>query len=523
MCHILNRASAIAARDPELVRAMCLAHTYDGQVFLRNISYGIEVTTNRSIIDSLSSFDHIDLLEVHKNAHQKVEDLFLSCEFGKTGSCQDDIHPILTPHGLCFAVSPNMTVRRPGPEATLSLLLNLEVYEIIPGTVVDPGVILSIYDKNDALSQQFTEGIHLEAGKVVTIPINEVRKLSRFHHYCGRRIADPFSKDEYSLAACQWANIMDEIEKKCKCRPVNSPHNRIFIAGHKESYMLNVKDKPRRQVRTCTLRQELNCVHNYTEARMTNFQSYLKRSFSREINSTAAAIGLRLTNDASLIALSLLQLGLMESQLAQPQGIFGLRLMDTATKQSIIDFVLPFIQKMRQCIIELHDKPDKPNEIAHRCRKIFTDNYNVLVDAKTVYTFIDPSSIEFQEYEESANRISSVLRNIIYLKRVKVLDWHNHEINLKEFEMLYREGGKDNTEIHDLMKLRKLMLTDLIETKSPFVRGEWLTRIQRQVEIAQSYSATPQYDQSVVLGYLYFISLFLEANHKCPSEAHFVI
>ncbi|ETN79405.1 hypothetical protein NECAME_09843 [Necator americanus] len=88
-----------------------------------------------------------------------------------------------------------MTVRRPGqfetekvdhldciafvllgPETTLSLLLNLEVYEIIPGTVSDSGVILSIHDPGDISSQHHTDGIHLEAGKVVTIPINEVRK-----------------------------------------------------------------------------------------------------------------------------------------------------------------------------------------------------------------------------------------------------------------------------------------------------------------------------------------------------------
>ena len=41
--------------------------------------------------------------------------------------------------------------------------------------VPDPGVILSIEDGHTV---EFTQGIHLEAGKVVTIPINEVRKVS---------------------------------------------------------------------------------------------------------------------------------------------------------------------------------------------------------------------------------------------------------------------------------------------------------------------------------------------------------
>lgn len=73
-------------------------------------------------------------------------------------------------HSCCY-------LRFPGPETTLSMLLNLEVYEIVPGTVSDSGVILSIHDPNDSSSQHHTDGIHLEAGKLVTIPINEVRKV----------------------------------------------------------------------------------------------------------------------------------------------------------------------------------------------------------------------------------------------------------------------------------------------------------------------------------------------------------
>ncbi|PIO59589.1 hypothetical protein TELCIR_18946, partial [Teladorsagia circumcincta] len=131
---------------------------------------------NQSLLDSMQMFDEADVLAIHKAAHQKVDDLFLSCEIGKGGSCMDDIRPVFTPQGLCFTVSPNITVRRPGPEMTLSLLLNLEVYEIIPGTVADAGVILSIHDSSDTLSIQYSTGIHLEAGKMVTIPINEVRR-----------------------------------------------------------------------------------------------------------------------------------------------------------------------------------------------------------------------------------------------------------------------------------------------------------------------------------------------------------
>ncbi|KAK6045276.1 hypothetical protein COOONC_17219, partial [Cooperia oncophora] len=134
-----------------------------------------------------------------------------------------------------------------GPETTLSLLLNLEAYEIIPGTVADAGVILSIHDSSDTLSTESTSGIHLEAGKAVTIPINEVRRvritdshflilqLSRYQEYCGRRAVGPFSAAQYSRAACQWVATMEEIEKACRCRPVTSPFNQDYLLTEKMS------------------------------------------------------------------------------------------------------------------------------------------------------------------------------------------------------------------------------------------------------------------------------------------------
>ncbi|KAK6009490.1 hypothetical protein OSTOST_25574, partial [Ostertagia ostertagi] len=119
------------------------------------------------------------------------------------------------------------------PEMTLSLLLNLEVYEIIPGTVADAGVILSIHDSSDTLSIQYSTGIHLEAGKMVTIPINEVRRLSRYKQYCGRRAVGPFSPMQYSRAGCQWVATTLEVEKACRCHPLNSPFNQYYFGGKK--------------------------------------------------------------------------------------------------------------------------------------------------------------------------------------------------------------------------------------------------------------------------------------------------
>ncbi|KAK6053243.1 hypothetical protein COOONC_09252 [Cooperia oncophora] len=180
--------------------------------------------------------------------------------------------------------------------------------------------------------------------------------------------------------------------------------------------------------------------------------------------------------------------------------------------------------------------------------QIFLERYAILLDAQSVYTFGHSISAVVSDYTSNMTKVVTALRKFIFNNRVEILDWHNHDIKAKTFETLYRDGGVDNLEIHELMKLRKLVVSDIQEyadalvafyenglrarenvlrrlgiqiprpsslriiestidclmklskdipllKKTAFIRGEWLSRLQRQVEIAQSYSATPQYDQ----------------------------
>ncbi|VDM81700.1 unnamed protein product [Strongylus vulgaris] len=60
-------------------------------------------------------------------------------------------------------------------------------------------------------------------------------------------------------------------------------------------------------------------------------------------------------------------------------------------------------------------------------------------------------------------RITAALRDFIFVHRVQILNYHDCDVDLKNFESLYREGGADNLEIHELMKLRKLMLSDILD------------------------------------------------------------
>ena len=69
-----------------------------------------------------------------------------------------------------------------GPETTLSILLNLETYEVVPGWVLEPGIVISMYDRDVPPTAYSGEGIHIGAGKIVTIPINDIRKVRFFLH-----------------------------------------------------------------------------------------------------------------------------------------------------------------------------------------------------------------------------------------------------------------------------------------------------------------------------------------------------
>ncbi|WKY10877.1 hypothetical protein Q1695_002881 [Nippostrongylus brasiliensis] len=616
------RASPVAAREPQLARLLSLLYDDDGNL-----------SRNETVLDELRRFDGVDVLSIHKAAHQKVDDLFLRCELGKSGSCVDEIRPVVTPQGLCFVVSPNLTVQRPGPESTLSLLLNLEVYDVIPGTAVEPGVVLSIHDHDDSLAD-YTSGIHLEPGKVVTIPINEVRKLTRYHRHCGRRAVGPFNAVQYSRAACEWVAIMEKVEDICQCRPVYSPYNLPFFVTEEEVAsdllpLLPSEWEDMKESKAARLQRALRAIPNhripvvrevqalaniaqqFTQLAMQislvevysilpnitttpclapkggheldraltrlkahepiweRITTYFRRSLFHELKSTAVALGIELKGDASIeysssgnfrlnestMVLSLLQLNVLESRTSFS---FGLKSMEMSTRVKLLEFVAPFIRKMKVCMMQVYNNADNATESAKECRQIFKDHYNVLVDAQTVYTFGQSISSVVQDYTTNVMKVVVAIQRFAFTNRLKILDWHDHQFEIRQFNTLYREGGNDNIEVHELMKIRKLMvneivnyirpLTDHLENglrarenvlqrlgvehphhpslavinetnscllklardvpllkKSVFIRGEWLNRVQRQVEIVRSHSATPQYDQvNLLLVKLYF-------------------
>uniref|UniRef100_A0A914X325 Uncharacterized protein n=1 Tax=Plectus sambesii TaxID=2011161 RepID=A0A914X325_9BILA len=252
VCNKLQvKASAIARMNPQLLKVMAK---------MRGDDYSL--VNNSKLSAELERFDHIDLLDIFRNAQQSVDDFILGCQYGKSASCTDYVRPVQTPHGLCFAISPNLTVERPGPETTLSLLLNLETYDVIPGWVPEPGVIVSIYSHDAPMTVFYGEGTHLSPGKIMTIPVNDIRKLTRHQTACGTMKLHYFPKSEYSRAACYWDVTYAAIEEHCGCTPLRSPalRNRYNRTEPRMKTDTIIANETKKDENICTLREEFDCV-----------------------------------------------------------------------------------------------------------------------------------------------------------------------------------------------------------------------------------------------------------------------
>ncbi|KAI6201683.1 hypothetical protein M3Y96_00868700 [Aphelenchoides besseyi] len=243
------KASKVAEINPKLLRA--IASSFDDEQ---------QNTQNETVRRILDEFSDIDTFDFYFRTRQTVEDLFVSCQFGKSRNCMDNVSPTLTPNGFCFVVKINTTVRRPGPESTLHLLLNLETYESIPGWIQEPGIVLSFFDSSVPSTVSLNEGMHLEPGKAVTIPINDIRRLQRHSSECGTDSSG--GQEKYSRNSCQWLTKLEDIRKKCMCEPILSPINKdIFTNTSSSSSFDSPHIRYNSNLQKCNISEEIFCVH----------------------------------------------------------------------------------------------------------------------------------------------------------------------------------------------------------------------------------------------------------------------
>uniref|UniRef100_A0A0N4ZR62 Amiloride-sensitive sodium channel subunit alpha n=1 Tax=Parastrongyloides trichosuri TaxID=131310 RepID=A0A0N4ZR62_PARTI len=281
------KSSKVASLDPKLLNFMVSMFDEENKDEDRE-----------KIMENIKNFDNINILEIYKYSHQSIEDFIVSCQYGRKKQCIDNVNIIFTPNGICFKISPNITVLRAGPESTLSLLLNLETYDIIPGMVPEPGVILSIYDSNYTVKRLYDDGVHLEGGKLVTIPINDIRSLERHPSECSSN--DNGNKIEnYSKQECEWKKRSKNIEKNCNCSNLITPKKRKYFNNISDNLInsrINNISLP-----DCTLEKEYNCVNKINNIKDIEDEECLEDCIDIRFNTIVFGNELDLTEVSKLL------------------------------------------------------------------------------------------------------------------------------------------------------------------------------------------------------------------------------
>lgn len=68
------------------------------------------------------------------------------------------------------------------------------------------------------------------------------------------------------------------------------------------------------------------------------------------------------------------------------------------------------------------------------------------------------------EYENSVRKLAMILRRTRYEHVPRIFDYkHFNVVSLREFDAYYKEGGRDNQALHEILKYRKAIQTDIIE------------------------------------------------------------
>ncbi|GMR58835.1 hypothetical protein PMAYCL1PPCAC_29030, partial [Pristionchus mayeri] len=131
-------------------------------------------------------------------------------------------------------------------------------------------------------------------------------------------------------------------------------------------------------------------------------------------------------------------------------------------RNKIVERVLSMILSTRKCILRLKDaEKEEMEEVLSECVSQFIPTYKLLQTTRQIASSHDPNISS--EYEDLSSKLVTCLKRLKWTQTPKVFEWRDFDISVKQFESLYKEGGKDNQEIVDLLKMRKIIHVDLIE------------------------------------------------------------
>ncbi|KAK7480839.1 hypothetical protein BaRGS_00027925 [Batillaria attramentaria] len=149
--------------------------------------------------------------------HQ-INDLLVSCKWRGERCGQENFTQVATDHGMCYTFdSKGLIVDSAGAEDGLSLTLNVEQYEYMPGPHDAAGVKILVHHKNEfpkvhALGQAMSAGVH----SFIAVRLVSVENLPYPHGECDSPRLTYFS--QYWTANCETECTMRLLQELCGCK-----------------------------------------------------------------------------------------------------------------------------------------------------------------------------------------------------------------------------------------------------------------------------------------------------------------
>ncbi|XP_071109614.1 uncharacterized protein [Haliotis cracherodii] len=248
---ICNQNAFRASKAAQLKHYQLLTDLYTGRKTSSDCDYGVR------------NFSHLTLRELFKNTTHTKEDLIVSCTWRGVACGSENFTEVVTDHGVCYTFNtPDegtrdvLRVFSPGAENGLSLTLNVEQYEYMPGPHDAAGVKILIHDHKQFPKVQEL-GIALPTGthSFVGMQLISVVNLPRPYGECSSPDLSFFP--QYSLENCDVECFTKRMDAICGCRLFYMPKGEdspeyCTLQEHHECYQKKI-DYIRESVRdTCS-------------------------------------------------------------------------------------------------------------------------------------------------------------------------------------------------------------------------------------------------------------------------------
>ncbi|XP_046562984.1 LOW QUALITY PROTEIN: uncharacterized protein LOC124271872 [Haliotis rubra] len=231
---LCNQNAFRASKAAQLQHYQLLTDLYTGRRSCSDCDY---VVTNSS---------HMTLRDLFTNTTHTKDDLIVSCTWRGEVCGSENFTEVVTDHGVCYTFNlPDHDTRdvhrvfSPGAENGLSLTLNVEQYEYMPGPHDAAGVKILIHDHRQFPKVQEL-GIALPTGthSFVGMQLISVVNLPKPYGECSSPDLSLFP--QYSLENCEVECLTKQLDAVCGCR--------LF-------YMPRGEDSPE----SCTLQEHHDC------------------------------------------------------------------------------------------------------------------------------------------------------------------------------------------------------------------------------------------------------------------------